>query len=291
MNTIILSNTQANILSFSKNRGIIAYLLIAFGVTWATWIPIWLLGIPPSSEIFNMGVMVAAFAPALAAIIVRLWVTHEGFADAGLGLNLRRAWPYYLFAWLWPLLACVALGVAVLFGVPVLQAVSNALVPALVIALVMTPVLIGEEFGWRSYLQIRLFSNRPLLAALATGTIWGVWHYPMVLGGYLGNQHGLLGFVVFPAYTILFSILLGWFRARSGSVWAPTLAHAANNMVLEAIAPALFVTVPGNGDLLLDPRGLVVLVPLGLVCAWIILSGQLQPEASANGVMANSAAF
>ncbi len=282
MNTMSLSNTQTYILSSSKNRGIVAYLIIAFGVTWATWIPIWLLGIPPNSDIFNMGVMVAAFAPALAAIIVRRWVTREGFADAGLAPNLRRAWPFYIFAWLWPVLACVTLGIAGLFGVAVLNEVASGLAPALVLALVMTPVLFGEEFGWRSYLQIRLFSNRPLLAALATGTIWGVWHYPMVLGGYLGNQHGLLGFVVFPTYTILFSILLGWFRLRTGSVWAPSLAHAANNMVLEAIAPALFVTLPGNGDLMLDPRGLVVLIPLGLVCAWIILSGQLQPKESEN---------
>jgi membrane protease YdiL (CAAX protease family) len=40
--------------------------------------------------------------------------------------------------------------------------------------LVMVPLFWGEEFGWRSYLQIRLLSGRPLLAALATAVIWGV---------------------------------------------------------------------------------------------------------------------
>ncbi len=83
--------------------------------------------------------------------------------------------------------------------------------------------------------------------------------------------------MLFPAYTILFSILLGWLRLRSGTVWVPALAHASNNMVIEALSPVLFATAVGQGDLFLDPRGLSVLVPLGGLCAWIILTGQLRP--------------
>jgi hypothetical protein len=32
-----------------------------------------------------------AFSPAIAAVIVRCWITKEGFGDAGLALHLRRA--------------------------------------------------------------------------------------------------------------------------------------------------------------------------------------------------------
>ena len=39
-------------------------------------------------------------------------------------------------------------------------------------AIFATPLLFGEEFGWRGYLQLRLFPDRPLLSAVVTGVIW-----------------------------------------------------------------------------------------------------------------------
>ena len=76
----------------------------------------------------------------------------------------------------------------------------------------------GEEFGWRGYLQLRLFGDRPLLSAVATGIIWGVWHYPVNLRGYNFPDQPLIGLVVFPVGTILPSIIFGWMRLRTGSV-------------------------------------------------------------------------
>ena len=79
-----------------KNRnGVIAYLLIAFGMAWAIWEIVIRLGISVRSPLFQIAGFPAAFAPAIAAFVVRKWITREGFADAGLRLNLRK-WPYYL---------------------------------------------------------------------------------------------------------------------------------------------------------------------------------------------------
>src|ERR1039457_6817364 len=86
-----------------KNRnGVIAYLLIAFGMAWAIWEIVIRLGISVRSPLFQIAGLPAAFAPAIAAFVVRKWITREGFADAGLRLDLRK-WPYYLVAWLLPL--------------------------------------------------------------------------------------------------------------------------------------------------------------------------------------------
>src|SRR5664280_3717846 len=86
-----------------NRRGVVAYLLIAFGMAWACWeVPI-RLGISMSNTLFfKIALLVGAFAPAIAAFVVRKWITREGFADAGLRLNLRK-WPYYLVALLLPL--------------------------------------------------------------------------------------------------------------------------------------------------------------------------------------------
>src|ERR1039458_2100914 len=87
-----------------KNRkGDVAYLLIAFGMAWAIWEILIRLGFSLDNPLFKIASFPAAFAPAIAAFIVRKWITREGFSDAGLRLNLRK-WPYYLVAWLLPLL-------------------------------------------------------------------------------------------------------------------------------------------------------------------------------------------
>jgi hypothetical protein len=54
--------------------------------------------LPTSSLLFQYIALPGALSPAIAAIIVRKWVTREGFVDAGLKPNLSKAWRYYLFA-------------------------------------------------------------------------------------------------------------------------------------------------------------------------------------------------
>jgi membrane protease YdiL (CAAX protease family) len=281
-----------------RNKGIIVYLLIAFGIAWALWeVPI-RLGISLTNPLFQYIALPGAFAPAVAALIVRKWVTKEGFKDAGLNPRLAKGWKYYLVAWLLPLVgSAIILGLAVGLGiakpdftmqraigvlapgtvVPPMPAFIWALIPfsLLMTSLFSTFVLWGEEFGWRGYLQIKLLGSRPLLAAVVTGLIWGVWHYPINLRGYNFPEHPILGLLVFPVSTVMLSIIFGWLRQRTGSVWAPCLAHAATNSVGASLTVVLFM---GGGDLLFTSYlGLLGWIPLGALCLWIIFSGQLKP--------------
>ena len=282
-----------------KTRGIVVYLLIAFGMAWILWeIPLQL-GMSPRNPLFQLAALPGAFAPALAAIVVRKWVTREGFADAGLRLNLRK-WPYYLVAWLLPLpvtAIIVALAVALGIGQPDFtlvraltalapegvsppSSVPPGLLPVLLVqvvitALIATPILWGEEFGWRGFLQLRLLERRPLLAAVATGLIWGAWHYPLNLRGYNFPGHPVLGLVVFPASAVLLSIIFGWLRLKAGSVWAASLAHAATNAIGGSLTTLLFAGGPDS--IFVAYLGVLAWLPLGALCAWIVLSGQLEP--------------
>jgi membrane protease YdiL (CAAX protease family) len=281
-----------------KTKGIVVYLAVAFGMAWVLWeIPL-RFGLSPRSPLFQLAALPGAFAPAVAAIVVRKWVTREGFADAGLRLNLRR-WRYYLVAWLLPLpvtAVIVVLAVALGIGQPDFSllralralATEGTRVPSyvppglllvvpiqlLVTALLATPILWGEEFGWRGYLQVRLLGQHPLLAAVATGLIWGVWHYPINLRGYNFSGHPVLGLVVFPVSTILLSIIFGWLRLRTGSVWAASLAHAATNAIGGSLITLLFAGGPDS--IFVGYLGLLGWLPLGGLCAWIVFSGQLR---------------
>ncbi len=309
-----LRNAAASETACSENcgmqkntKGIIVYLLIAFGLAWILWeIPL-RMGISVRNPMFQLAALPGGFAPAIAAVVVRRWVTREGFSDAGLNLNLRK-WPYYLAAWLLPLAVVAAITLlAAVFGIghPDLSfhAGLRALAPQaqippglsdklwliiplqlLFTSLLATPLLWGEEFGWRSYLQIRLFKKQPVMAAVATGIIWGIWHYPLNLRGYNFPEHRILGLLLFPVSAILLSIIFGWLRLRSGSIWTSSLAHAATNSVGGSLTILIFA---GSAEMLWTGYvGLLGWIPLGALCAWIILTGRLKPENyQANGLV------
>src|SRR5436853_2350956 len=101
----------------TKTKGIVSDLLITFGIAWLTWTIAFLFGLSTTNPLFQFAALPGGFAPAIAALVVRRWITREGFADAGLRLNFRRTWPYYLFAWLHPLVVIAGIiALAVLTG-------------------------------------------------------------------------------------------------------------------------------------------------------------------------------
>ena len=144
-----------------ERRGIGVFLLIAFGLAWIPFIPT-LFGHDPA------GVFLMPIAPAVAAVVVRRWVTREGFRDSGL-LPDRRHWRLYLIAVAWPL-------AATLVSVPLAMVVRLApagftlpwgmappgpldLLSWMALSIAIAPVIAGEEIGWRGYLQVRLFAH------------------------------------------------------------------------------------------------------------------------------------
>ena len=280
-----------------NGKGIIAFLLIAFGLAWANWEIFFWLGFSMDNRLFKIASFPAIFAPAIAAFIVRKWVTREGFADAGLRLNLRK-WRYYIVAWLLPLVVvgCIVVLAPLLglgkadfsFGRGVsyfMQAgvpASRLRYPLLLIGgwlfgvFFAVPINFGEEFGWRGYLQLRLFPDGPVLSAVVTGIIWAVWHYPLTLRGFNYPDHPLIGsLLVFPVTGIFLSIIFRWLNLKTGSIWSSSLAHSATNVIGGGVFILLFGG--GNNSLFLSPAGMVAWIPLGALSAWIVFTGQLKP--------------
>jgi membrane protease YdiL (CAAX protease family) len=288
-----------------KNKGIGAYLLQTFLGAWGLWLIGWVAAsrvfrISPTNLLFQFVLLPGAFMPAMAAIIVRKWITHEDFSDAGLQLNFRRNWKYYIFAaYILPIVVLGSIvGLAALFGISYpdfsLHRSLAILVPQVkpssvqfttglwviwMLQLMLTGIPIaalvtwGEEFGWRSYLQIRLFAERPVLAAVVTGLIWGLWHYPLIFLGYEHYENIGVGLVVFPVCTILLSIIFGWLRMKTGSIWSSSIAHGATNSLGASLALLLFLG--GPKFTFVSYLGILSWIPLGALCAWILLTKQL----------------
>lgn len=262
----------------SRVHGLVVFLGLAFGFAWLGMIGAWSLGFSLVNPLVQLPF---AFAPALAAFVVRRWVTGEGFADAGLRLRFRDAWPQYLVAWLGPAaLVAATTGVAVVFGAklaPLDGKVGGlpgwALVAGLLVVVpLLTPIYWGEEFGWTSYLRQRVFVGRPVAATLTTGLIWAVWHYPLAFVGYIEFENVVLGLAVWTVSFVCQEVLLSWLRVRSGSVWTASLAHAGNNMVLSLLVGLLLVDVSVTGVTVF------MTVPMAVLAVWVLATGRLRPD-------------
>jgi membrane protease YdiL (CAAX protease family) len=240
-----------------RGRGVTAFLLISFGAAWG-WEAVahLMLGWSLVNPLVQLP---AGFAPAIAALITRHWVTGEGFADAGSRPRLRAARRYYLLAWFGPFgVAAAVVGLAAATGrwTPSAHATADLVpgvpvwaVPPLLclLALVATVLFWGEEFGWTGYLLLRICPGRPRRAALVAGLIAAVWHYPLALLGYVEYRHLALGLLGWTVWIVCQEIILAWLRARSGSIWPACLAHAGNNLILAPLTTALLLG-PGGFD-------------------------------------------
>ncbi|RJO73782.1 CPBP family intramembrane metalloprotease [Nocardia panacis] len=210
-------------------------------------------------------------APALVAVVVRRWVTKEGFADAGLALRFRKNRRYFLMAWLGPLLFAVT-GVAAAAAAgsrtTMTPWVTTPILMAMVIPLI--PIYWGEEFGWTGYLRPRLFPDRPLLSVGATALIWAVWHYPLAFFGYVEFGNPLLGLLVWTVSILFQEVILAWLYQSTGSIWTASLAHAGNNMVLFLLVGQV---LPDSTSMSIT---LVATIPLALAACWIVATGRLR---------------
>lgn len=255
-------------------RGVRWYLTLAFGLFWG-WIAVaWALGWSQGDPLVQLP---GAFTPAIAAFVVRKYVTGEGFADAGLRWRVPVRW--YALAWLGPMAVLAGtLGLAVPLTGYRPHGVLVVLAPYALIALVVPVVFVGEEFGWRGYLQQRL-GDRPVVAVLVTGLIWAVWHWPLAFTGYSSSDDVVLGLATWSVHTTLMAIVLGWLFLRSGSVWVTSLAHGCSNMVVGVGGEILLVEDGGLDRVLVDG---LTLVPLLAAAAAILATGQFRrtPEAT-----------
>jgi len=260
------------------------YLIIVFVLSY-----LWQLVIYFTGGIDSPLVSIMMVFPALVAIAVRI-ITKEGFRNVGWGL---RQWWYIFPSVLVPIAVIASLATifltlnwAVLSDkhflfrdcmltiqkIPMLlgnQAQSlaffglNLALSLFVQSLLGSLITIGEEFGWRGYVQekmIRRFGlNRGLILL---GIIWGYWHLPIGLMGWNFPEHPVLGALILTPLSMIFlGIYLGWLYLRSKSIWIPTLAHAAINLTASLLFSEL---VMRREDLTLQ---------LAFIFAWGIVGG------------------
>lgn len=285
-------------------RRVRIFIVFAFGIAWLAALAIYLTGGLAGSP-YALLLLVVGYmgAPALAHILTRL-VTREGWQNLYLQPKIRQGWPYWIIAWIAPVLFTFA-GMAVFFSLfpqfydPSLSAVQTMLensaeatgqaVPVLspwmivvtqtITALLIAPLLnaipiLGEEFGWRAYLQPKLLPLGGRMTMVWMGIIWGLWHAPIIA---MGHNYGLeypgapwLGILAMTWFTFVLGTFLGWATLRAGSVWPAVIGHGAIN----GIAGIALFFIQGEPNLVLGPSiaGLIGSLPIALAALAILLS-------------------
>jgi membrane protease YdiL (CAAX protease family) len=206
-------------------------------------------------------VLVLMYVPGVSALVTLL-VRRGSLRGVGWALGRKR---YLVLAVLLPILIATPVYLVVWltgladFDPSVLSRVADRgfgfkadPLPALGIILTVgllqsTIAATGEEIGWRGLLFPELARKIAApTAALATGAIWASWHYPILLFGGYANTVAPLWFslICFTAMAISASLVIGWVRLASGSVWTAVLLHASHNLVIQAV---LDTTTKGKG--------------------------------------------
>jgi uncharacterized protein len=222
-------------------RHVIGFVLLAYGLAWAIWAA--LLG--PTIKVALQGgrtpehftataaVTLGMYAPALAAVVMRLFVSKEGLRRA---LGPLPSLKIGLSAVLLPLafvLILVAIVAMINVGEPTPGIPMGSLLAILTFVGVPIGTLLafGEEFGWRGYLLPKLLPLGEVKAALIVGLIWGPWHLPVLIVGLNYPRQPIIAVLaVFLLSATLLSFLHTRFYVASGySLIAVALLHGSLN--------------------------------------------------------------
>ena len=218
-----------------RRRPATAFFAFAYFYSWLFWAPAALGYDEPLGQV---AIFVGVWGPAAAGLTVtRL-----------LGRSIR-GWMHGMFHWRVPLRWYAA---ALAFPAAVIAAVSIAFVAlgedldgsllgerlAVYLPMLVFLTLLGggnEEWGWRGFALPELLERRrPMAATLVLGSLWAVWHLPL-LAAQEDLSHGLGGLeltIVLTA-TVVNIIGLAFFYTylylRTGSVLLAVLLHGSFN--------------------------------------------------------------
>ena len=108
----------------------------------------------------------------------------------------------------------------------------------------LLPSVLGEEICWRGFLVPESAKFMSLTkVALTSGLIWAVWHWPMILKGFYGND------VTPPYYQLFFftllivswAVIMTYLRFKANSLWTAVIFHMCGNVFLQKVFAPLTI--------------------------------------------------
>ncbi|MCM1048635.1 MAG: CPBP family intramembrane metalloprotease [Clostridiales bacterium] len=243
-------------------KRLVIFLILAFAISWIPAIIFnKVFGYHEWFETNKMPVLfwIVGYGPALANIITRI-LTHEGFGNSMLHLNLKGNIKYYLFAVFALSVISIPQGIIATLvighgdwseiGVNTRLAEWTA---QMLLVFATAPLMafntFGEEFGWRGYMNQKmelLFGTTGTV--IIGGIIWGLWHAELTVEGhnfgtdYVGYPY--IGILYMCISCIAMGVFLMWLTKKTNSVYPAAIFHAMNNFGGMIVGQFLISGVP-----------------------------------------------
>jgi len=230
-------------------RMLILFFVLAYLIIWVVLLPI--LVFPQRADQLDFLLMIAAYAPFLAAIITTL--VYEG--RAGLWTWIKSVFKWRI-PFVWYLIGGVLInflfvglhiGLYILLGGHIVIAGGD---PPWYSYLVTFPIIVflsfpfgsgmGEETGWRGFALPKLLERySPVTASVILGLLWGFWHTPaLLMQSWEGSTQGMLLFV----YVIPLTIIMTWVYLKSRRSIIPLmLMHTGGNIYGSMLTSSLIM--------------------------------------------------
>lgn len=287
-----------------ETKRIIIFLVLVFAITFGIEFGV----IYPLVEQYGYGtnatvtlaVAGVMFIPALCVVLTRL-ITGEGFRNSWIHPHFKGNIKYYLFAWLAPSALSTIGAVVYYLCFPeqfdpnsgyIMKTMSEVggelpanmpsmkilIIGQIVTAVLFGPILnfvtcFGEEWGWRGYLLPKIVAKMPRIPMLLiTGTIWGLWHAPIIA---MGHNYGtdywgypVVGIAMMCVFCIALGTIFSYLCIKTQSCIPGVIAHGAINSF--AGAGLFFAATNDNAILGPTPAGLIG--SIGLIVTAIIIA-------------------
>ena len=226
------------------------------------------------------------FLPAICSILLQIIHKEKPFRNLGISFRFNR---WFIIAGIVPIVySFMALGINLLFPNSSFSATYEGLLsmlpaeqaefaeqqlsrfpPAVYLLLQVSGAIIagctvnavagfGEELGWRGYLLKSMSQKKFLPVSLIIGTVWGLWHFPLILIGHNYPQHPVIGVGLMVVFCILLTPMMIYIVIKSKSVITAAIFHGTNN----AIAGISILYVVGGNDITNGMTGIAGLIAL-----------------------------
>jgi len=268
----------------------IRFIVLCCAVSWAIAGVAILLGLRATQKIaYTVFAAVYMLLPAICAVVLQLIHKEKPFRNLGVSFRFNR---WFLIAGIVPFVyTFITLGINLLFpnisfsstyegflsNLPAEQAELalrqlSRFPPFFFFILQVVAALgagysinavfaLGEELGWRGYLLKALKNKRLLPVSLLIGTVWGLWHFPLILIGHNYRQHPVAGVGMMIIFCILISPVMIYIVIKSKSIITAAIFHGINN----AIGGITALYIVGGNDLINGLYGLAGFSTLLLV--------------------------
>ncbi len=269
------------------------FIVLNFGISWLMGILGIMFGIKAFSTAYFYLAVIYMFIPSISAIIVQKYIYNEEIKkNLGISFKINK---WFFIAWVIPLIiAFGSLGIALIFpdivfslnmsgflskykemlsptqftqlknqllnsNIPVVVLISfQALLAGITVNAIAG---LGEELGWRGFLQKELFILGFWKSSFLIGFIWGIWHTPLILIGHNYPAHPYFGIVLMTLIGIFLGPVFSFLRLKAKSVIAAAISHGTFNASLSLAT--LFLK--GGSELTIGMTGLAGLIFLIII--------------------------